>query len=134
MIENRTEPAFGAIRVGEPQTSSLRYQLLRWCKLIARNAVVARERGNRSELVDDFILNALEASSENACMDCASLAKLILKGDYILQLVEFLTTETTQDALAELETQVRDGRKRVWRRGARRDSVCTRLLSQAWSA
>ncbi|MBQ9373115.1 MAG: hypothetical protein IJU03_13135 [Thermoguttaceae bacterium] len=109
MIENRTEPAFGAIRVGEPQTSSLRYQLLRWCKLIARNAVVARERGNRSELVDDFILNALEASSENACMDCASLAKLILKGDYILQLVEFLTTETTQDALAELETQVRDG-------------------------
>ncbi len=110
MLENRTEPAFGATRVvGEPQTSSLRYQLLRWCKLIARKAVVARERGNRSDLIDDFILNALEASSEVACMDSASLAKWILKGDYILQLVEFLTTETTQDALVELEGQVRAG-------------------------
>ena len=110
MLENRTEPAFGATRVvGEPQTSSLRYQLLRWCKLIARKAVVARERGNRSDLIDDFILNAVEASSEVACMDSASLAKWILKGDYILQLVEFLTTETTQDALVELEGQVRAG-------------------------
>ncbi|MBR0225339.1 MAG: hypothetical protein IJL92_04705 [Thermoguttaceae bacterium] len=108
MFENRREPAFGATKVGNSRTASFRYQLVGWCELIAREVVKARALNNHSDMIDKYLLDALEASSELSCLDAASLTKMLLCGDYVLQLAQAMTEETSPDVIAELETQVAD--------------------------
>lgn len=106
MFENQTEPTFGATRVVEPKTSSLRYLLLGWCKIIASDVVKARALENRSETVVSYLLEALEASSANASLDVKSLAKLVLRGDYISQLASVIAEETSDNEIAAYEQKV----------------------------
>ena len=107
MLETRTEPAFGALRVDESKTTSLRRQLMGWCKLIAPYATRASERGVASEVLDDFLLSALEATSELSALEVGALAKLILRGDYVLQLAKYLAEEdATEEVRVDLENQV----------------------------
>ena len=106
MFENQTEPAFGATRVVEPKTSSLRYLLLGWCRIIASDVVKARALENRSETVVSYLLEALEASSANAFLDVKSLAKLVLRGDYVSQLANVIAEETSAEEIAAYEQKV----------------------------
>lgn len=108
MFENRTEPAFGVTRVEDPKTSSLRYQLVGWCELIAREMKKARQLGNRSETVVQYLLSALEASSELSVLDACTLTTMLLRGDVVLQLAQALAEETDKSAIDELEHQVAD--------------------------
>lgn len=108
MFESRTNTAFGVTQVAGTniKTASFRYQLIGWCELIAREVVKARELNNRSDLIGEYLLEALEAASELSCLDEVSLTKLLLRGDLILQLAQALTEETTAEELADLEGQI----------------------------
>ena len=110
MFENRTTTAFGVAQVAgaDIKTASFRYQLLGWCGIIAREVVKARALNNRSEMVDRYLLEALEASSELSCLDEVSLVKLLLSADYVLQLVQAMTEEISPEEIADLESQVSD--------------------------
>ena len=65
MFESRTNTAFGVTQVAGTniKTASFRYQLIGWCELIAREVVKARELNNRSDLIGEYLLEALEAST-----------------------------------------------------------------------
>ncbi len=110
MFESRTNTAFGVAQVAGSniKTASFRYQLIGWCEVIAREVVKARALNNRSDLVDRYLLEALEAASELSCLDEVSLVKLLLSGDYVLQLAQAMTEEITADEIADLENQVSD--------------------------
>lgn len=110
MFENRKAPTFGAAQVADAETASLRYQLVGWCELIAREVVKARALDNRSDLVGKYLLNALEASSELSCLGAPSLVKMLLRGDYVLQLAKQMAEEElSREELVDLEKQVSEG-------------------------
>ena len=108
MFESRTNTAFGVAQVAGAniKTASFRYQLIGWCGIIAREVVKARALNNRSELIDRYLLEALEAASELSCLDEVSLVKLLLSADYVLQLAQALTEEISAEEIADLESQV----------------------------
>ena len=111
MFESRTNTAFGVAQVAgaDIKTASFRYQLIGWCGLIAREVVKGREWNNHSALIDNYLLEALEAASELSCRDEVALTKLLIQGDYILQLAQALTEETTPEELEEFEKQISEG-------------------------
>ena len=121
------EPAFGVVRVDEPQTTNLRNLLMRWCKLIALEAATARKRGAASALVEDYLLGAIEATSESAVLDASTIALWILKGDLVYQIAKLMAQPPEKselppesfddkgtllrDVIFDLEEQVREGFK-----------------------
>jgi len=108
MFENRTEPAFVETNDDEPRTKSLRSQLVAWCKHIATDFVQARALDNRSELLDAFLVEALDAASSAVQRDEQTLTRLILKADYMAQLAAYLKSETQPQYQKDMEKQIRD--------------------------
>jgi len=108
MFENRTEPAFVEMNDDEPRTKSLRVQLVAWCKHIATDFVQARGFGNQSDLLDTFLVEALDAASGAVLRDERTLTRLILKADYMAQLVDYLKSEPQPQYQKDMEKQIRD--------------------------
>ncbi len=108
MFENRTEPAFVETNDDEPRTRSLRSQLVAWCKHIATDFVQARALDNQSDLLDGFLIEALDSASGAVPRDERTLTQLILKADYMAQLTDYLKSEKQPQYQRDMEKQIRD--------------------------
>ena len=108
MFENRTEPAFVETNDDEPRTRSLRSQLIAWCKHIATDFVQARALDNQSDLLDGFLVEALDSASGAVLRDERTLTQLILKADYMAQLTNYLKSEKQPPYQKDMEKQIRD--------------------------
>ena len=111
MFENRNERTSEARAAEEPKTLRLRNQLLAWCKHIASEAAKALALGNRSVPVEEFLFEALTASSRASSADARELTRLILKADLVFQLAEYLGNEKEPEYQEDLEKQFREQEK-----------------------
>ena len=106
MSEKRIDPAFDTQGIVAADVASLRNQLLAWCEHIAVAAIKARFFGNRSELLDSFFLNALEATCQSSAVGVRELASMCLKADLMQQLAASLCAECDEEYQKNVEAEV----------------------------
>ena len=100
MAETRIEPAFDALNSAPKDVAILRNLLLVWCAHIADAATKMRACGNKSAILDNFFLDALEVSCASSTATAAELMTMCLKADCMLQLVEHLSEDKAEPEFA----------------------------------
>ncbi len=106
MSEKRIDPAFDSQDVVPSEVANLRNQLVAWCEHIAVAATKARSFGCQSALLDDFFLDALEATQQTSSADARALASMCLRADCVFQLAESLGGEVEPDYQKKVEEEV----------------------------
>ncbi|MDO4585663.1 MAG: hydroxylamine reductase [Planctomycetia bacterium] len=88
------------------KVAHLQNLLTAWAKHIAQTATQMLQRGNSSEIIDSFFINALYSTLTNVNFNEKEITKLIFLADHILQLTEYLSTENNPEYQSSLEEQI----------------------------
>lgn len=99
------DPAFDSSNVNDPNIASLRNQLIVWTKQIAVGMIKLREQGLKSDLIYNFLREALGTVSNESQASAEEIAAACLKADCMMQLLDFLANAGEDADLAAVEKQ-----------------------------
>ena len=105
MAEKRIDPAFDARNSVPADLAVLRNLLLGYSEHLASLAVKARAFGNKSDALDAFFLDSLDATLSSSDASVAKLALATLKANCLAQLAEYLGAPCEPDYLREVEAR-----------------------------